>query len=121
MDNSHISERKSTESLLASTGLISVNQLAANIKLTETWKSINLPNYPIQLEPNVIDRPETDRIVRMSTNRMWNQDARSRAEKESFSRNAAKLWNAAPLSIKNAKTLRIAKNEIKLHCKSLPI
>ena len=121
LDNSPISEKKSTHDLLASTGLMSVNQLAASIKLTETWKSIHIPNYPIQLEPNVIDRPESDRTVRTTTYRMWNQDARTRAEKESFSRNAAKIWNTAPMAIKNATTLNTAKKEIKKHCKTLPI
>ena len=121
LDNSHISERISTEKLLANTGMFSVNQLAASIKLTETWKSSNILNYPIKLEPNVTDKPESDRIVRMSTSRLWNQDARTRAEKESFSRNSAKIWNAAPMTIKNAKSLAIAKKEIKKHCRSLPI
>ena len=95
--------------------MISVNQLAASIKLTEVWKSINMNYYPIQLEP------ESDRIVRTTTSRLWNQDARSRSEKESFSRNTAKIWNAAPMAIKNAKTLATAKNEIKKYVKLVPI
>ena len=121
LDNSHISERKSKKELLANTGFLSVNQLAASIKLTETWKTINIENYPIKLEPNIIDRPESDRIMRATTTRLWNQDAKSRAEKESFSRNAAKLWNAAPTEITNTKTIYIAKKAIKTHCKLLPI
>ena len=121
LDNSHVSERKSTETLLANTGLVSVNQLAASIKLSEVWKSINMKDYPIQLEPNVIGKPESDRIVRITTSRLWNQDARSSAEKESFSRNAAKIWNAAPMAIKNAKTLATSKNEIRKFVKLLPI
>ena len=50
-----------------------------------------------------------------------NQDAKSTAEKESFSRNSAKIWNNAPDSIKTAMTLRGAKSEIKKHCKYLPV
>ena len=42
LDNSHISERKNTATLLCNTGFLSVNQTAASIKLTEVWKSITL-------------------------------------------------------------------------------
>ena len=121
LDNSHISERKNTATLLCNTGFLSVNQTAASIKLTEVWKSINLNDYPIQLELNETRKPESDRVLRTSSCRRWNQDAKSKAEKESFSRNAAKLWNAAPNEIKNAKTLNAAKKVIKIHCKSLPL
>ena len=118
--NSSLSERKSTAELLKNTGFLSVNQLAASIKITEVWKSVNLPNYPIELEPNTVGKPESDRSLRASSCRLWNQDAKSKAEKECFSRNAAKIWNAAPSVIKNATTLGVAKKLIKLHCKTLP-
>ena len=31
---------------------MSVNQLATSIKLVEVWKSTNINDYPIKLEPN---------------------------------------------------------------------
>ena len=93
----------------------------SSIKLTEVWKSLNIVNYPIQLEPNNMTMNESSRVLRPTSVRLWNQDARSNAAKESFSRNAAKLWNAAPENIKNAKSLNMAKKEIKNHCKRLPI
>ena len=114
-------DRTSTSDLLAKTGLLSVNQLAASIKLCEVWKADNVPNYPVQLEPNNPGLVQSGRNVRPSTTRKWNQDAKSAAAKESFSRNAAKIWNAAPQCIKSAKCLNAAKNEIKKFCKTLPI
>ena len=114
-------DRTSTEELLNKTGLLAINQLAASIKLCEVWKSENIVNYPVHLEPNNHTTVPCDRSVRPSTTRKWNQDAKSTAEKDSFSRNAAKIWNAAPPSVKNAKSLRAAKNEIKKFCKTLPI
>ena len=114
-------DRTSTSELLAKTGLLSVNQLSANIKLTEVWKSVNLPNYPVQLEPNNQTQNTSERQVRPGTSRKWNQDTKFAAAKECFSRNAAKLWNIAPADIKNAKTINIAKKAIKIYCKSLPI
>ena len=53
--------------------------------------------------------------------RKWNQDAKSTAAKESFSRNAAKLWNLALLAIKTAKSLSLAKKEVNKYCRTLPI
>ena len=114
-------DRTSTSELLEKTGLLSVNQLAANIKLTEVWKSINENDYPIQLELNKKAPSDSDRNLRPTSSRLWNQDANSMAAKESFTRNVAKIWNTAPLSIKNANNIKSAKKEIAKHCKSLPI
>ena len=114
-------DRSSTSELLGKTGFLSVNQLAASIKLAEVWKSINVEGYPIQLEPNKKSPKDTDSNLRPASTRIWNQDARSSAAKESFSRNAAKIWNNAPENIKNALNLKSAKKQIAKHCKSLPI
>ena len=114
-------DRTSTAELLSKTGLLSINQLAASIKLMEVWKSENVPNYPIQLEPNNTIVPLHDRNLRPSSTRQWNQDANFSAAKECFSRSAAKLWNMAPTVIKTAKCPSAAKTAIKNHCKLLPI
>ena len=58
----------------------SVNQLAAEVKITEAWKSINIKNYPFQLEPNNPRRNDGR--------------TKSKAASESVSRDTAKLWNA---------------------------
>ena len=50
LDNTTLADRKHTADLLKNAKMLSVNQLAASIKLTEAWKSCNVPNYPIQLE-----------------------------------------------------------------------
>ena len=107
--------------MLKKTGLLSVNQLAASIKLMEVWKSENVTHYPIQLEPNKMTANTTDRYMRPSTTRKWNQDAKFSAAKECFSRNAAKLWNSAPNVIKLAQSAHTAKTAIKTYCQSLPI
>ena len=98
-----------------------MNQLAASIKLLEVWKMINIKDYPLQLEKNHVNHAETGREVRPSTNRMWNEDSRTRAAKEGSSRDAAKLWNMAPITIKNELTMSGAKTLIKSYCKTLPI
>ena len=114
-------DRTSTSELLAKTGLLSVNQLAVSIKMLEAWKSENLNNYPVQLEPNSTGQSVSDRVVRPSTSRKWNQDTKFSAAKECFSRNTAKIWNSAPTNIRTTKNINCAKNEIKKYCKTLPI
>ena len=61
------------------------------------------------------------RNIRSHINRVWNKDERSITAKESFSSNTAKLWNQAPISIKEAKPLSIAKKLVYSYCKTLPI
>ena len=121
LNNTTLRERISTETLLSKADMLSVNQLAASIKICEVWKSLNIVNYPIQLEPNSRSVSRFDRQVRPGTSRLWNQDAKTTAEKECFSRSAAKLWNNIPLEIKNSTSLVSAKKAIKIYCKSLPV
>ena len=90
-----------------------------NTKLVESWKAVNTENYPIQLENNQMQRNTNGREVRESTVKLWKDDTRLTAAKESFIRDAAKLWNNAPLAVKSAKTLHSAKNEILKFCKTL--
>ena len=121
LSNASFKDQTSTKELLEKTGFLSVNQTAASIKLTEVWKGLNIVNYPIHLESNNSEMNESLRVLRPSTVRNWNQDARSRAAEESFSRNAAKLWNSAPQIIKDSKSIYSAKIEIKKYCKTWPI
>ena len=95
--------------MLEKFNLLSVNQLAASIKLNEAWKSINIHDYPLQLEKNNSNAQPSTKSLRPTTTRAWNEDARSKASKESFSRNVAKLWNAASKSVQEANTFLSAK------------
>ena len=49
--------------------------------------------------------------MRVTTERLWNDSAHSKASEISFSRDMGKLWNDAPQIVKSAKTLRSAKKE----------
>ena len=119
MDRISLKDHVTTKSLLDKYGLSSVNQLSGEIKLTEAWKSLNQEEYPFQMELHNPSQNKNDRMLRLSSVKIWKDDARSKAASESFSRDCAKLWNNAPANIKNAKTLSLAKKEIKLYCRSL--
>ena len=95
--------------------------MAAQIKLLEAWKSINIEGYPVQLENNQLKRQTNGREVRITTIKHWKDDTRIATAKESFIRDAAKLWNKAPIAVKAATTIFSAKKEIKKFASSLPI
>ena len=121
LDRVSLKDHVSTSSLLHKYNMPSVNQLAAQIKLTEAWKCNNIEQYPLKLEPNNPNRPDTDRVIRTSSIKLWKDDAKTVAAKLSFSSDTARLWNMAPEAIKQAPTLNTAKSEIKKYCSTLVI
>ena len=46
------------------------------------WKSINIEDYPIQLEPNIEGQIRSEITLRPNTSRKWKQDARTTAAKD---------------------------------------
>ena len=114
-----VSDRKSTKTLLDNQNMLSVNQIAAQIKLTEMWKASNDPQYPIKMKTR--ERQVNAMETRSVTRGDLTEIGRSTRAKKSFSCDAAKVWNKAPEKIRTAKTLTTAKKAIREHCKSLPI
>ena len=102
-------------------GLLFVNQLAASIKLVEVWKSFNQEGYPIKLEPYNHNLQNQTHDLRPQPNRVLNDSCRLRKFESSFVIDAARIWNAAPKEITCAPSLNIAKNAVRLFCKSLPV
>jgi len=50
LDGALVSDRKSTKTLLDNQNMLSVNQIAAQTKLTEMRKASNDPQYPIKMK-----------------------------------------------------------------------
>ena len=121
VDNSTLKDRKHTKDLLEKFNILSVNQTAIQIKLMEAWKATHMPNYPIQLEKNEENKLLNSRELRPTSIRLWREDGKSSAARESFSRNTAKIWNQAPITVKETRTLNQAKKAVKLYCKTLPV
>ena len=101
--------------------LPSVNQLNGEIKLLEAWKAIHVNNYPFKMEPNNTNQIQNDRVLRPTSIKLWKDSAKTKTGSNSFSIDTAKLWNSCPDVIKHAKSLGIAKSEIKKHCKTFEI
>ena len=102
--------------------LLSINQTSAQIKLTEAWKASKDVNYPIEMkhrrEPS---RDGTSRQLRITTRKEMREGGKTILAEKSFTRDAGKLWNAAPKEIKEADTIGTAKERIKQYCKLPPI
>ena len=84
-------------------------------------KSIYTINYPFKMEPNNLNQNLTDRVLRPGSIKLWKDSAITKVGRNSFNIDIAKLWNSCPDLIKNAKSIGIAKSEIKKHCRSLEI
>ena len=125
INGSKVRDRVSVKSMLAKFDLLSVNQLAAQIKLTEVWKAKNVENYALSLDPYKRPHPEQDvnpeKLLRPRTNRVYNDSSRFQISKQSFNIDAARLWNLAPQTITNSVTLSAAKSAILKHVKTLPV
>ena len=121
LNGTKVADKVSTQSMLEKFQLLSVNQLAAEIKLTETWKSINIEGCPIKLEPYKINSTGNGYKLRPQINRIFKDDARLQISQSSINIDAAKVWNKAPEEVKKALTLAEAKRKIKSFCKLLPI
>ena len=121
MNNCRIKDRISTKTMLEKFNMLSVNQLAAQVKLVEVWKSQNDPKCPIKMKRKMLTEEERTRSLRPGTRRDLVEDCRTRLAKSSFGKDASRIWNQAPEKIKEAKSLLTAKRRIKEHCKLLPV
>ena len=99
--------------------MLSVNQIAAPIKLTEMCKVSNDPKYPIKMKMR--DLQETGMQTRSITRRDLAEFGRSILAKKSFTCDASRVWNKAPEKVRAAKTLTTAKKAIRVYSNSLPI
>ena len=115
LENVRIRDKISVKSLLERNQMLSVNQTAAQIKLTEMWKSKNLDNYP--LKPDIVLPTANGTITRNATCEKF----KINNTLNTFIGDATRLWNAAPNTVTDSKSIGLAKKNIKAFCKSLPI
>ena len=121
LNGTNLLDRINTEVVFKNTNLLSINQLNAQIKLSEVWKSLNLQNYPTQWELVTNNEEFSARNLRSADKSLLKTVGRSKIAESTFINDAAKIWNEAPLEIKNCKSLFTAKKEIKKYIKTLPL
>ena len=99
--------------------MLSVNQINAQPKLTEIWKSTHTPNYPVQTE-QLFRSDDVANTRAVSSGQL--KDLRvTHSSQKTFITDAIQLWNKVPQSIKQCDSLVFAKKAIKTFLLSLPI
>ena len=119
LENVLLKDRMHTSDLLNSQNMLSVNQISAQIKLTEIWKATNIAKFPIKVKRQAT--PIDARVTRGVTNGKLVEEGSSNLVLNSFIGDATRLWNRAPEELKSSKTLYSAKTEIKKFVATLPI
>ena len=99
--------------------IISVNQINAQIKLNEMWKSVNISNYPIVT--NAVSRIEEVAQTRAVSSGQLIEERVTNLSERSFIHDAMHIWNKAPSNIKECKSYSSAKKAIKMYVLNLPI
>ena len=99
--------------------MLSVNQINAQIKLTEMWKSQMIENYPIKIDN--LEATEGQRQTRSVSRGDLVTNGHSQTNQSTFRNDAAKIWNLAPMDIKISTTINMAKSNIKKFVKLLPL
>ena len=97
---------------------LSVNQLAAEVRLMEVWKAINVEEYCLK---DLFEEVENERNTRSSGTRKMKVNFKSNTRESSFHYQSARLWNSAPLEIIHAETETQAKSAIRKYVMTLPI
>ena len=119
MERKRISDRTVVKDMLERQKMLSVNQTVAQIKLTEVWKARHTEEYPLKFTFQVTK--EGGRETRGDRSGKAVETGRTSKAKATFMSDAARVWNTAPESIRNAKTMMAAKKAIKTFCKTLPV
>ena len=115
LENVRVKDKVSIKTMLSKHKMLSINQMNAQVKLTEMWKAVNYRNYPLKIDQ--LQPSENGRTSRGVSNGKLAEPVTL----NTFLGNATRLWNKAPIGIKNSKSISTVKKEIKAFCLSLPI
>ena len=119
LNGSRLIDKINTKTLLEKVNMLSVNQLNAQIKLTEVWKAKHDSNHPLKIEETVHDVSTC--LTRAVANGDLKEFGKSTILQSTFLSDASKAWNNCPKEIKECVTLWQAKKAIKRFVVNLPI
>ena len=97
LTNTRLLDMVITPTLLNQTNMMSVNQINVQIKIQEIWKSLNVPDYPIQIARQTVsvDGPST----RSSHDGRLIEKGYSCLSQKTCLNDAIRLWNKLPKSV----------------------
>ena len=107
------------EDMLQTLGWLSLNQLSAETRLIEAWKTAHSQDYC--LNETLKKKEKNTRTTRSNDQVLFKVGVECRKSKSSFSGPTALIWNKAPADVKTASNLYQARRAIRGFVKSLPI
>ena len=119
LNGSRLLDKINTKTLLKKVEMLSVNQINAQIKITEVWKAIHDPSHPLKIEK--VNHDSQLCVTRSVTQGDLKEFGKTDMVQSSFLSDASKAWNACPLEIKNSSSLWSAKKSIRKFVETLPI
>ena len=85
----------------------SVNQINAQAKIYEMWKSVNIVNYAIKT--NFVSRTDDVVQTRAISNGLLKAELLTNISQQTFLHDAIHIWNKTPNAIQQCKTQSSAK------------
>ena len=119
LNGTRVKDMVSTSALLTKFGMLSVNQLNAQVKVMEVWKAMNVVNYPLKINHQSYEVNRTN--TRADVKEKPIEFGMSNLVQKSCVSDAIRLWNMAPSAITSSSSLSQARKEIKKFVKLLPI
>ena len=87
--------------MLQKVGWMSINQLACEVRLVETWKALNNENYCLR---DIFEKIENGPHNTRSSNKIKLKSYfKTRIRESSFQLPSVQLWNAAPVEVRSLK------------------
>ena len=119
LTNTRLLDMVSTATLLNQTNMMSVNQINVQIKIQEIWKSLNVPDYPIQIARQTVsvDEPST----RASHDGSLIEKGYSCLSQKTCLNDAIRLWNKLPESVTKCESFNQIKKQAKMFAKLMPV
>ena len=109
----------SVKTMLDRLGWLSINQLAAEVRLIEVWKSINNSEYSLS---HIFSRFESSTLTtRAQQSQRLKNCLKSSYRENSFQYPSVLLWNLAPNSVTKAVSEKSARKAIRAFVKSMPL
>ena len=119
LTNNKRKDHAKIEDMLKELGWLSVNQLCAETRLVEAWKSVNLEEYCMS---EILTKKNKLQYSTRSNDQTFLQSGmENRFSSASFRKKTAQIWNEAPREVKEAKTITQAKKAIRTFVQRLPI
>ena len=99
--------------------MLSVNQMNAQIKITEAWKASQDEEYPLKIVK--VKNAENCAKTRAIANGDVMVSGKTKLVQATYLSDSSKAWNKIPNDIKDCKTIWVAKKVIKKFVATLPI